>query len=80
MHVLEDVGPRPPHEFLVVHRLPDECHDGPHASRNPVAANAAGWQGGLTGNASETYGGRACLDCHSMVHGSNNPAGALLHR
>ena len=60
--------------------LCDECHDGPHASRNPAGPNVAGWQGGLTGSASETYGGRACMDCHSMVHGSNNPAGALLHR
>jgi len=58
----------------------DECHDGPHASRNPVAENAAGIQGGLTGAPSESYTGRACMNCHSMVHGSNNPAGALLQR
>ena len=60
--------------------LCDECHDGPHASDNPAGPNVAGWQNGFTGNASETYAGRACLNCHSMVHGSNNPAGALLHR
>jgi DmsE family decaheme c-type cytochrome len=71
--------------------LCQECHDGPHASKSPVAGNAAGWQGGLTpkvvapniitsGVPSETNSGRGCLNCHSMVHGSNHPAGALLHR
>jgi DmsE family decaheme c-type cytochrome len=64
----------------------DQCHDGPHASKNPVAGNAAGIQGGLTGtapapaNPSAIYTGRACMNCHSMIHGSNNPAGALLQR
>ena len=58
----------------------DECHDGPHASKNPVAGNAAGYQGGLTVAPSESFTGRACLNCHSMVHGSNDPAGALLQR
>jgi hypothetical protein len=24
--------------------------------------------------------GRACMNCHVMVHGSNSPAGAYLHR
>ncbi len=60
--------------------LCDECHNGPHASVNPVAGNAAGIQGGLTSVPSESYTGRACMNCHSMVHGSNNPAGALLQR
>jgi DmsE family decaheme c-type cytochrome len=61
----------------------DECHDGPHNSKTPVAENAAGIQGGLTGtpaNPSTSYTGRACMNCHSMVHGSNDPAGALLQR
>lgn len=57
-----------------------ECHDGPHNSKVPAAANVAGTQGGLTAVPSENYAGRACLNCHLMVHGSNNPAGALLHR
>jgi len=68
---------------LLVSRPPflcDECHDGPHASASPAGTNVAGWQSGFTGSASETYAGRACLNCHSQVHGSNNPAGALLHR
>lgn len=60
--------------------LCSECHDGPHNSKVPVAANAAGFQGGLTSVPSENYTGRACQNCHSMVHGSNHPAGALLHR
>ena len=60
----------------------DECHDGPHNSKAPAAGNAAGWQGGLanTVNPSTSYTGRACMNCHSMVHGSNHPAGALLQR
>jgi len=61
-----------------------ECHNGPHNSKVPSAANAAGIQGGVTAtnatNPSESYTGRGCLNCHSMVHGSNHPAGALLHR
>lgn len=64
--------------------LCSECHNGPHNSKVPVAANAAGIQGGITAttatNPSESYTGRGCQNCHSMVHGSNHPAGALLHR
>lgn len=60
--------------------LCSECHDGPHNSKVPAAANAAGTQAGLTAVPSENYTGRACLNCHVMVHGSNHPAGALLHR
>lgn len=60
--------------------LCNECHDGPH-SKSAVAGNAAGIQGGYTGaNPSATAGGRSCMNCHVMVHGSNNPAGAWLHR
>jgi len=57
-----------------------ECHNGPHNSKVPAAANSAGIQGGLSVPPSESYVGRGCLNCHSMVHGSNHPAGALLHR
>jgi len=60
--------------------LCSECHDGPHHSKDPAAGSVAGTQGGLTAIPSENYTGRACLNCHSMVHGSNHPAGALLHR
>jgi DmsE family decaheme c-type cytochrome len=67
--------------------LCDECHDGPHNSQSPFAGNAAGIQGGLTTSAatkivnpSSSAAGRACMNCHVMVHGSNSPAGAFLHR
>lgn len=60
--------------------LCSECHDGPHHSKDPAAGSAAGTQGGLTAVPSENYTGRACMNCHAMVHGSNHPAGALLHR
>jgi len=49
----------------------------------------AGIQGGLTTstptgtkiiNPSSSAAGRACMNCHVMVHGSNSPAGAFLHR
>jgi DmsE family decaheme c-type cytochrome len=63
--------------------LCDECHDGPHHSVDPAGLSVAGAQGGGTlgtDGVVEDFTGRACLNCHSMVHGSNNPAGALLHR
>jgi DmsE family decaheme c-type cytochrome len=63
--------------------LCDECHDGPHNSQAPYGKAAAGLQGGLlpsNSNPSTSAVGRACMNCHSMVHGSNSPAGAFLHR
>jgi DmsE family decaheme c-type cytochrome len=60
--------------------LCQECHDGPHISDSPAAGNAAGTQGGLAAVPSENFTGRACMNCHSLVHGSNHPAGALLQR
>lgn len=60
-----------------------ECHDGPHNSKTPYGTVAAGIQGGYTNanrNPTENATGRSCMNCHSMVHGSNHPAGALLHR
>ena len=63
--------------------LCSECHDGPHHSKDPAGLSVAGAQAGGTvgtNGVSENYTGRACLNCHSMVHGSNHPAGALLHR
>lgn len=68
--------------------LCQECHDGSHASGTAAAGNAAGYQGGLanrsvTGallNPSQNVGGRACMNCHSQVHGSNSPAGGYLQR
>ncbi|MDE1947279.1 MAG: DmsE family decaheme c-type cytochrome [Burkholderiales bacterium] len=69
--------------------LCDDCHDGPHNSQAPYGSGAAGLQGGLLGtlasgatktNPNTSASGRACLNCHVMVHGSNSPAGAFLHR
>jgi DmsE family decaheme c-type cytochrome len=68
---------------LLKNRAPflcQSCHDGPHNSATPRGPNNAGTQGGLSGLPSENNVGRACMNCHVMVHGSNHPAGALLHR
>jgi len=63
--------------------LCQECHDGPHASPTPYGTNVAGIQGGgvaVGGTPSQNVTGRACLNCHVQIHGSNSPAGAFLHR
>ncbi|BCB27069.1 cytochrome c [Sulfurimicrobium lacus] len=62
--------------------LCDECHDGPHNSRQPYGTGAAGIQGGLLPVAAPNNNavGRSCMNCHVMVHGTNSPAGAFLHR
>ena len=62
--------------------LCDECHDGPHNSQAPYGTAVAGLQGGgaLPGaNPNSNAVGRACMNCHVMVHGSNSPTGAYLH-
>ncbi len=56
----------------------EECHDGPHASPIPVGPGAAIGQPSAPGNIQ--FAGRACMNCHVMVHGSNSPSGAFLHR
>lgn len=68
--------------------LCQECHDGPHNSKTPAGPNAAGYQGGLANrnalgaalSPSTQAAARACMNCHAMIHGSNSPAGAFLHR
>jgi DmsE family decaheme c-type cytochrome len=68
--------------------LCQECHDGTHASGTAAGPNAAGYQGGLSNRSatgaqaypSQNLGGRACMNCHSQVHGSNSPAGGFLQR
>ena len=68
--------------------LCQECHDGPHNSPIPYGPGAAvGRPGaGPVPEASDSrFGdqsasGRACLNCHVMIHGSNAPSGAFLHR
>jgi DmsE family decaheme c-type cytochrome len=63
--------------------LCDECHNGPHNSSTAYGTAIAGVQGGgvaAGGFANANATGRACMNCHVMVHGSNSPAGAFLHR
>ena len=63
--------------------LCQECHDGPHNSKTPYGALSGGFQAVPPGSVAvpnENAAGRGCINCHSMVHGSNHPAGALLHR
>ncbi len=60
--------------------LCQECHDGPHQSPTAFGPNVAGVQGGFTGSANANYNGRACMNCHTQVHGSNSPAGGYLQR
>ena len=66
--------------------LCQECHNGPHNSKTPYAGSVGGIQNGLVGTATapanpgSNQTGRGCMNCHSMVHGSNSPSGALLHR
>ncbi|MDD5057126.1 MAG: DmsE family decaheme c-type cytochrome [Sideroxydans sp.] len=69
--------------------LCSECHDGTHASGTPTGPNAGSYPGGLapikadgtTVNApSANVTGRACMNCHRQVHGSNSPAGGYLQR
>lgn len=63
--------------------LCDDCHDGPHNSANPYGPGAAVGRPGADsslGFGDRSAAGRACMNCHSMVHGSNSPSGAFLHR
>jgi DmsE family decaheme c-type cytochrome len=68
--------------------LCQECHDGTHASATIAGPNAAGFQGGLaatnansvTQYPSKNLVGRACMNCHSQIHGSNSPAGGYFQR
>jgi DmsE family decaheme c-type cytochrome len=69
---------------LLVSRPPwlcQSCHDGQHSSENPVGRNAASNQGGFSGaSPSNQAVGRACLACHSEIHGSNSPNGGYFQR
>jgi DmsE family decaheme c-type cytochrome len=61
--------------------LCEECHDGPHASQTPAGPGAAvGRPGAANGLGNVEFAGSACMNCHNMVHGSNSPSGAFLHR
>ncbi|MGA9421710.1 MAG: DmsE family decaheme c-type cytochrome [Rhodanobacteraceae bacterium] len=63
--------------------LCDECHDGPHNSQAPYGTAVGGLQAGgalAGGSPNSNAVGRSCMNCHVMIHGSNSPAGAFLHR
>ena len=78
-------------EPLLKARLPwlcQDCHSGDHARSAYSGANLAG---GLVTSVNGTKPfqnqapnaqivGRDCLNCHSLVHGSNSPAGAKFQR
>jgi DmsE family decaheme c-type cytochrome len=68
--------------------LCQQCHTGDHASQINSGGNLAG--GNVTTiNGTQQAGaaapraqvaGRACLNCHVLIHGSNHPAGAKFQR
>ena len=67
--------------------LCEDCHDGPHGSKTSFGLNMGGTQSipkntlsGVNLAPSNQATGRACLNCHVMVHGSNSPAGGLFQR
>jgi len=71
-----------------VPQLCQECHSGDHAAQVNSGANLQG--GNVTtvnginplanASARSQMGGRACLNCHVLVHGSNHPAGSKFQR
>ncbi len=70
---------------MLISRSPficQSCHDGPHSSENPIGRNAGGFQSGLASsvNPSSSATGRGCLNCHSVIHGSNSPNGGYFQR
>ncbi|MEY8689839.1 MAG: DmsE family decaheme c-type cytochrome [Leptothrix sp. (in: b-proteobacteria)] len=68
--------------------LCQNCHSGDHAAQVNSGANlqdggvtTANGKQPLAGAAARAQmGGRACLSCHMVVHGSNHPAGAKFQR
>jgi DmsE family decaheme c-type cytochrome len=61
--------------------LCQECHNGPHNSKSAVGPNAGGFQDGLSPTNAAKSGlifpstqatARGCMNCHAMVHGSND--------
>ena len=61
--------------------LCQDCHDGMSHTKSPAGPSVAGRQvnPGIT-SPSANVTGRACLNCHSQVHGSNSPAGGYFQR
>jgi DmsE family decaheme c-type cytochrome len=76
---------------LLKARLPwlcQECHSGDHGKNLYSGANLAngnattfnGVQGVANMSPPAQLNARACLNCHSIIHGSNHPAGAKFQR
>jgi DmsE family decaheme c-type cytochrome len=68
--------------------LCQECHSGDHAAQQNSGANLA-TGANVTANGGLPFGsiapraqlgGRNCLNCHVLIHGSNHPAGAKYMR
>jgi len=66
------------HPALLARRPPLLCQQCHSAGGHPSFALTAGDIGDDASN--RFLLGRACLNCHSQVHGSNHPSGATLHR
>lgn len=70
--------------------LCQECHNEIHQAKTPFGGGkSGGFQGGLTvfsplNNTAAAPGvgnlGAQCLNCHSVIHGSNSPSGMWFHR
>lgn len=66
------------HRFLLTKSTPLLCQDCHSAAGHPSVARTGM---GLPGNSPSTYLlGESCTNCHTKVHGSNNPSGAYLLR
>jgi predicted CXXCH cytochrome family protein len=61
------------------------CHD-PHGTSNEYLLKVsrprlcAECHGLVAGPRSQETISRSCQNCHTAIHGSNSPSGALLHR
>jgi DmsE family decaheme c-type cytochrome len=68
--------------------LCQECHSGDHGAAINSGANLGGGnattinglQGAGAASPRAQVAARACLNCHSVIHGSNHPAGAKFQR
>ena len=65
-----------------------ECHSGDHGKNLYSGANLPkgnvttvnGLQGAANLSPPAQLNGRGCTNCHSIIHGSNHPAGAKFQR
>jgi hypothetical protein len=53
--------------------LCQQCHT-PHAAGGIGAIGVLPTPGGSGKNVANLWQGRSCLNCHTQVHGSNNPS------